>query len=185
MTKFMKAFWFPRVEKQERRQKNNTQTLLDENYCTPTALFFNTVCNVQSSTVVFLNAASTFEVRHSLLIPGRRVNPSTVSTATLSEACFGSNARTPGTSPSARTQNAQLDISCHTSSHAAPLFLHVFPHPLQEAGAHLLRRLQATLQVLEEDPKESIRGGKTDERKLDWRVKKRKKRGRGGDCETA
>lgn len=146
----------------------------------PTALF-NTDCNVQSSTVVFLNTASTSEVRHSLLIPGRRVNPSTVSTATLSEACFGSNARTPGTSPSALTQNAQLDISCHTSSHAAPLFLDVFPHPLQEAGAHLLRRLQATLQVLEEDPKESIRRGKTDERKLDCCVKKKG----GGDCETA
>lgn len=44
------------------------------------------------------------------LVPGRRLSRSTVSTAAPSEACSGSSVRTPGTSPSARTQKkAQLD----------------------------------------------------------------------------
>lgn len=96
-----------------------------------------------------------------LLVPGRRLSRSTVSTAAPSEACSGSSARTPGTSPSARTQKKVPVRSARCEPHLPgrqQSFLAVlspwFPHPLQEAGAHLLRRLQATLQVLEEDPEQ-------------------------------
>lgn len=92
-------------------------------------------------------------------VPERRANQSTVSIATQSEACFGNNAHTPGTSPSVHIHththtytNVQLDMLCHITSHKVPMFLLVLPHPLQEGSPHPLWCLQATLQILEEDP---------------------------------
>lgn len=97
-----------------------------------------------------------------MLLPGRRLSRSTVSTAAPSEACSGSSARTPGTSPSVGTQEKKKKgpvSSARCGPHlpgrqrSPPAVLSPWcPHPLQEAEAHPLRRFQATLQVLEEDP---------------------------------
>lgn len=78
-------------------------------------------------------------------------NQSTVSIVTQSEAYFGSNARTPGTSLSEHTHTHKHTF-IYAKSHEAPVFLLVFPHPLQEARPHPVWCLQAALQILEEDP---------------------------------
>lgn len=63
-----------------------------------------------------------------LLVPGRRLSRSTVSTAAPSEACSGSSARIPGTSPSARTQKKVPVRSARCEPHlpgrqqSSPLF---------------------------------------------------------------